>query len=56
MFIDQAINPTIGAPAERDVADDESASSGYVSLLRSEKNLLGLAFYKHFVPTGRGAT
>ena len=28
---------------------------GYVSLLRSEENLLELPFYKHYVPTGRGS-
>jgi len=27
----------------------------YVSLLRSEDNLCELVFYKHFVPTERGA-
>jgi len=27
----------------------------YVSLLRGEDNLFELVFYKHFVPTGRGA-
>ena len=29
-------------------------TSGFVSLRWSEKNLLQRAFYKYFVPTGRG--
>ncbi len=48
MFIDST-NPTTRAPAERNVRE-----IGHVSLLRSEKNVLKLAFYKYFVPTGRG--
>ena len=50
MFIDPAINPTNRAPEERNVCGDE-VEIGYVSLLRSEGNLLELPFYKTLRPS-----
>ena len=55
MFKDTPLDPTTRAPGERNVCGDEICEIGYVSLLRSEENLLELPFYKHYVPTGRGA-
>jgi hypothetical protein len=53
MFIEPLLN-TICAPAERNVSEDEWEE--HVSLLWSDEGSLGSrAFYKHFVPLGRGS-
>jgi hypothetical protein len=54
MFIEPLLT-TIRAPAERNVSGDEWEIE-HVSLLWSdEESHGGRAFYKHFVPTGRGS-
>jgi hypothetical protein len=52
MFIDPWLRNRPRAPEERNVLDDEY-SDAWVPLLRSGRSLGELAFYKHFVPTGR---
>jgi hypothetical protein len=54
MFIEPLLT-TIRAPAERNVSGDEWKIE-HVSLLWSdEESFEDRAFYKHFVPTGRGS-
>ena len=54
MFIDQNVIPLFALQRSAMFWRDGYAI-GHVSLLQSEKNLFKLAFYKHFVPPGRGA-
>jgi len=54
MFIDKRMIPRLALQRSAMFWRDEYAI-GHVSLLRSEKNLFKLTFYKHFGPTGRGA-
>ena len=54
MFIDTRMIPRPALQEERHVLPMKCGID-YVSLLRSEENLFKLVFYKHFVPTGRGA-
>jgi len=54
MFIEQLLT-SIRAPDERNVSGDQREIE-HVSLLWSDgESLAGRAFYKHFVPTGRGS-
>ncbi len=55
MSIDPTMNPKTCAPTERDVSGNGTRDRLYVSLLWSEEESFGgQAFYKHYVPTGRG--
>ena len=49
-----AINRTTRAPAERNVSDDDCASRASFAPLERVEPFWSRAFYKHFVPTGRG--
>ena len=54
MFIDTRMIPRLALQRSAMFATKNNQLD-YVSLLRSEENLVELVFYKHFIPTGRGA-
>jgi hypothetical protein len=55
MFIDNAMNSIVGAPAERNVlAMVRAPTSGFAPLER-EEIFSGRAFYKHLAPNGAKA-
>jgi hypothetical protein len=49
-----AINRKTRAPAERNVSDDDCASRASFAPLERGEPFWSRAFYKHFVPMGRG--